>query len=407
VADEDLSKLKIEKSEAVFRPSRRKKLFRFLLSVFLLTLVGLLYFKGVFTPPVKVEVIRVSEVYPSQTFTLLNASGYVVAQRKAAVASKITSRLVSLTVEEGSVVKEGQVIARLEGDDVIAARNQAAANLNVALASVDQATAELNDATLSVNRNRDLVGKGYISQADFDASEARYQKALAGVSGAEAAVKANRAALKNAEVAVEYTLIRAPFDAVVLTKNADIGDIVTPLGAAANAKASVVTVADMHSLQVEVDVSESNIEQVKVGQPCEIQLDALPQSRFRGEVHMIVPTADRTKATVLVKVRFLDIDKETRILPEMSAKVAFLARKVTAEEQRPRIALNPALILTRNSRNFVFLVREDTAIETPVTLGSKLGDLVEVVEGLKTGDRIVAKPLAGLRQGEKIKIGEQ
>ncbi len=132
-------------------------------------------------------------------------------------------------------------------------------------------------------------------------------------------------------MAVEYTLIRAPFDAVVLTKNADVGDIVTPFGAAANAKAAVVTIADMGSLQVEVDVSESNIEKVKKGQPCEIQLDALPEARFRGAVHMIVPTADRSKATVLVKVRFLD--KDPRILPEMSAKVAFLERPVAAEKR--------------------------------------------------------------------------
>ena len=138
--------------------------------------------------------------------------------------------------------------------------------------------------------------------------------------------------MEAAKVAVEYTQIRAPFDAVVLTKNADVGDIVTPIGAAANAKAAVVTIADMDSLRVEADVSESNLEKVKVGQPCEIQLDALPETRFPGQVHMIVPTADRSKATVMVKVRFLDPDP--RILPEMSAKVAFLSRSVNPEEQR-------------------------------------------------------------------------
>ena len=146
-------------------------------------------------------------------------------------------------------------------------------------------------------------------------------------------MKASNAALEGANVAIEYTLIRAPFDAIVLTKNADIGDIVTPIGAAANAKAAVVTIADMNSLEVEADVSESNLSQIRVGQPCEIQLDALPQARFRGAVHMIVPTADRSKATVMVKVRF--VDKDPRILPEMSAKVAFLSRPVKQKTRNP------------------------------------------------------------------------
>src|SRR6185369_11157410 len=136
--------------------------------------------------------------------------------------------------------------------------------------------------------------------------------------GAEAAVRSSAAALLGARVAYDYSLIRAPFDAVVLTKNADVGDIITPLGAAANAKAAVFTIADMGSLRVEADVSESNLGLVKNGQPCEITLDALPNIRFRGAVHTIVPTADRSKATVLVKVRFIDKDK--RVMPEMSAK---------------------------------------------------------------------------------------
>jgi len=350
-------------------------------------------------------VVTVSQIYPSQAFTLLNASGYVVAQRKAAVASKITSRLVSLSVEEGNSVKKGEVIARLEGDDVLAARDQAAANLNVARSNLEQAKAELNDATLFYHRNKDLMEKGYISKAEYDAAEARYKKAAAAVGGAEAAIKAAAAALRNAEVAVEYTRIRAPFDAVVLTKNADVGDIVTPLGAAANAKASVFTRADMGSLQVEVDVSESNLEKVKTGQPCEIELDALPETRFPGVVHMIVPTADRSKATVLVKVRF--IDRDTRILPEMSAKVAFLQRPVKPEERKPLTALNPLSVLTRNGKKAVFLMKDDHVAETPVTLGAQIGEMIEVLNGVKAGDRVVLKPLSKLRSGIRVKVAEK
>jgi RND family efflux transporter MFP subunit len=361
--------------------------------------------KGVFTPAVQVEAANVTQLYPSQTFTLLNASGYVVAQRKAAVASKVTGRLISMTVEEGSRVKKGEVIARLENDDVIALRDQADANLSATRYNLEQSKAELNDATVSFNRNKELVRKGFISKAENDVSEARYNKAVAAVAAAEAAIKANAAGLQNARVSLEYTLIRAPFDAVVLTKNADVGDIVSPLSASANAKAAVVTIADMDSLQVEVDVSESNLQQVKIGQPCEIQLDAFPDSRFRSMVHMIVPTADRTKATVMVKVRFLD--KDNRILPEMSAKVAFLSREVREDEKKPRTALNPAAIVDRNGKKSVYLIKENRVVETEVTLGEKLGDTVEVLSGVKAGDRVVLKPLEKMKNGSRIKIAEK
>lgn len=405
MANEDLSRLKIEKSESTYSPLRRRKLGYMVGAIFFILLMGFLYVKGVLTPAVEVEVASVTQLYPSQTFTLLNASGYVVAQRKAAVASKVTGRLVSLSVEEGSKVKAGQVIARFENDDVKAARDQSEANLNAARHNLEQAKAELNDAAISFNRNKDLVSQGFISKAEHDTSEARYKKAVAAAAADEAAIKASVAALQSANVALEYTLIRAPFDAVVLTKNADIGDIVTPIGAAANAKAAVVTIADMDSLLVEADVSESNLQQVKIGQPCEIQLDALPDSRFRGTVHMIVPTADRTKATVMIKVRFVDQDR--RILPEMSAKVAFLSREVSSDEQKPRTALNPDAIRDRNGKKTVFLIKENRVMETPVTLGKKFGDMVEVLSGVKAGDRVVLKPLNKMREGLRIKVAEK
>ncbi|MEW6002581.1 MAG: efflux RND transporter periplasmic adaptor subunit [Nitrospirota bacterium] len=403
--DVDLSKLKIDKSADVVRPRKRRKRFYWFVAIIVVALMGFLYFKGLFTPAISVGVANVSQIYPSQTFTLLNASGYVVAQRKASVASKVTGRLISLSVEEGSRVKGGQVIARLENEDVLAAKDQAEANLNVARSNLDQTKAELEDATLTLNRNKELLRRGFLSQAEYDASEARYKNAKAALEATEASIRASMAALQGAKVSVDYTLIRAPFDAVVLTKNADVGDIVTPIGAAAEAKAAVVTIADMRSLQVEADVSESNLQQVRIGQPCEIQLDALPDSRFRGVVHMIVPTADRTKATVMVKIRFIDEDK--RILPEMSAKVAFLSRAVKKEEEKPRTALNSAAVITRNGRKLVYLIKENRVVETPVALGEKLGDMLEVLNGVKAGDRVVLKPLEKMRDGLRIKVPEK
>lgn len=405
MADEDLSKLKIDKSVSPARMGRHRKLLYWVGALLVVVLTGFLYFQGVFSPAVQVEVFSVAKIYPSQAFTLLNASGYVVAQRKAAVASKVTGRLISLSVEEGSRVKKNEVIARMENEDALASRDQAEANLNVAHHNLEQVRAELQDATLSFNRYKDLLDKGFVAKADYDASEARYKKAIAAVAAAEAAVKANAAALQGAKVMIGYSLIRAPFDAVVLTKNADIGDIVTPIGASANAKAAVVTIADMSSLQVEADVSESNLRQIKVGQPCEIQLDALPDLRFRGVIHMIVPTADRSKATVMVKVRFIDNDQ--RILPEMSAKVAFLSRPTKPEEQKPLTALNPAALLTRNGKKAVFLIKGDQAVETPVTPGEQIGDMIEVLSGVNAGDKIVLKPLNKIKNGSKIKVLEK
>ncbi len=402
--DEGLSKLKIEKTMSASYGSKRKRPFYIGAALIILLLI-VLFVAGVFTPAVDVQVFNVSEIYPSQTFTLLNASGYVVAQRKAAVASKITSQLVSLSVEEGDLVKKGDVIARLESEDTAAAKDQAAANLKVSRANLEQAKAELHDAEVDFRRQKELVEKGFISRLDYDAAEARYKKAVAAVAGSEASIKASTAALRNAEVSLGYSVIRAPFDAVVLTKDADVGDIVTPLGAAANAKASVVTLADMSSLQVEVDVSESNLEKVKMGQPCEIQLDALPESRFRGEVHMIVPTADRTKATVMVKVKFLDKDK--RILPEMSAKVAFLERQVRPEETKPFLAVNGESIIVRKDRKAVFLIKGNRVSETTVTTGEQIGNMVAIMSGLKAGDKIVAKPSGRLKDGARIKIVEK
>ena len=371
----------------------------------LLVLAAVLYWMGVFTPAQSVEVATVSQTYPSQSFTLLNASGYVVAQRKAAVASKITSRLLELFVEEGSRVKKGDIIARLEGADYQAARDQAQANLSVSRYNLSQAHAELQDAQASFERERGLLGQEYTTKASFDAAEARYKKAVAAVSGAESSVKASEAALQGANVNLEYTLIRAPFDAVVLTKNADIGDIVTPLGAAANAKAAVVTIADMNSLQVETDVSESNLEQVKKGQPCEIQLDALPEKRFRGEVHMVIPTADRSKATVMVKVRFLDNDP--RVLPEMSAKVAFLSKPVSPGEEQPRTTVNPAAVVSRSNKSVTFVIKGGQVEEQEITTGEKLGDLLVVTGGVTVGDRVVLNPPKGLKTGSRVKQAEK
>ena len=403
---EDIAKLKIEKSEKIIKPNRRrKKPFVIAAVVLLLLTAGGLYFGGILLPAVSVDVTTISQFYPSQSMSLLNASGYIVAQRKASVASKVTGRLVALMVEEGSKIKEGDVIARMENIDVSAVRDQVAANLNITHATLEQTRADMDNARKEYERYKQLVTKDYVSRSDYEAVETRYRRAAQGVKAAEAVVHAGEAALKNAEASLDYTLIRAPFDAVVLTKNADIGDIVTPIGAAANAKAAVVSIADMNSLQVEVDVSETSITTIRVGQPCDIQLDALPDTRFRGEVYAIVPTVDRSKATVLVKVRFLD--KDRRMLPDMSAKVSFLPRKLAPAEMKPRLAASRSALIDRNGRTFAYLLEGNRVRETPVRVGATFGDMVEILSGLKAGDRVVVTPPKGLKDGSRIKVAER
>ena len=355
--------------------------------------------------PSQVETVTVTMAYPSQDFTVLNATGYVVAQRKAAVASKATGRLIWLGVQEGSRVGKDDVIARLEDLDVKATRDQASANVLVARANLTQGQAELQDAQTALKRSQGLLAEGFVSQASHDIAVVRYNKSTAQIASLQASIAAAVANLRGAQVSVEQTLIRAPFDGVVLTKAANVGDIVTPFSSALDSKGAVVTMADMTTLEVEADVSESSLSKVRIGQPVEIQLDALPDQRFRGEVSRTVPTVDRAKATVMTKIRFLEPD--ARVLPEMSAKVAFLSKKVGDTERSARPALNPAAIANRNGREVVFVVKEGKLAEVPIETGAKIGDLVEIRRGPQPGEKVVLKPLDKLRDGTAVKAASK
>ncbi len=404
---EDLSQLRISRSEkepVTYGRSKRRKFVWVLLILLLLGLIGLGYGRGYLRPSPEVSVTTVSLVYPSQPITLLNASGYVVAQRKAAVASKGTGRLETLAVEEGSRVQKGQILARLENADLQAQAAQAQANLNAAQANLNQIRAGVTNDRLRFERYRKLIQAQAVSQSDYDAAEAKIQQSLASEAAALAQIKAAESALQAVRVALEYTLIRAPFDGVVLTKNADVGEVVAPFGSSINAKAAVVTMADMESLIVEADVSEINLEKVKVGQPCEITLDAFPEERFPGRVHMVVPTADRSKATVQTKVKFLK--KDDRVLPEMSAKVAFLSRPIAGDE-KPKLGLNPSAVVSKDDRTVVFQLKGDQVWEVPIVKGPPLADLVQVSRGLQAGDKVILNPPKGLKDGNRVKVAEK
>ncbi len=399
MSGEDLSRIRIDRSATPL--TRRRGRYGWWLAFVVLLLCGTaayVYFSG--RAAVTVEVAVVSQAYPSQAHTLLNATGYVVAQRKAAVASKATGRLEWLGVREGSIVREGEVLARLENKDVMATLEQAQANVGLSRANLEQGEAEFRDAQRALERSIDLLKKSFVSAAAHDVAVTRHEKARAAVAGLRASIAVSQANVRSAQVGVDQTLIRAPFDGVVLTKNANVGDVITPFSSATGSQAAVVTMADMSTLEVEADVSEASVGKVKVDQPCEIQLDALPGERFRGSVTRTVPTVDRAKATVSVKVRF--IDKDARILPEMSAKVAFLSREMPDGERTPRTVVARSALIERDGRRVAYVVRDGKAVQVAVQTGAAYVDALEVTQGLKPGDKVVIKPSERLRDGVAI-----
>lgn len=399
--EDPLSKLRIERTADTAR-QRPRRWGRYAIWAVLAIAVAAGYYFFAQRTAIAVEAAAVSEIYPSQAQTLLNATGYVVAQRKAAVGSKATGRLEWLGVREGSRVKQGEIVARIENRDVVAQQQQAAANVNVAQANVEQGEAELKEAQRAVRRSEDLLRQKFISPAAHDQAVARHERALAGLASLKAAVAVAQANHRVTQVAVEQTLVRAPFDGVVLTKNANVGDNITPFSAAAETKGAVLTMADMATLEVEADVSEANLAKVRLGQPCEIQLDALPGVRMTGVVGSMVPTVDRAKATVTVKIRFAELDP--RVLPEMSAKVAFLERELKAEERQARVAVPAGAVVNEDGGAAVYRIVDGRAHRSPVKLGETLGDWVEIRDGLKTGERVVLRPPSRLHDGARVEL---
>nr|WP_216621334.1 efflux RND transporter periplasmic adaptor subunit [Cupriavidus necator] len=394
-----MSRLKIDRQAAAAgaRIHPRRRWLRYAaIAVVLLALAGIaIRLLG----PRPVQTATVTSAYPTQNFTLLNATGYVVPQRKAAVASKAQGRLEWLGVLEGSRVKKDEVIARLESKDVAASFAQAQAQVQVAQANLALQQAELKDAEVNLRRSKVLIVPNAISRTQYDADVARFDKARASVNSSRASVVSAQANARAAEVAVEQTVVRAPFDGVVLVKHANVGDNITPFSAAADTKGAIVTIADMETLEVEADVAESNIARIRVDQPCELLLDALPGLRLAGQVARIVPTVDRSKATVLVKVRF--VDRDARVLPDMSAKIAFLSRAATAQDRQPVVAVQPAAVATRDGRHVVYVVRDGKAHEMTVRTGDKLGELI-AVQGVKPGDVVVLSPGDRIGDGSRV-----
>ncbi len=385
----DLSALKINRDKKESIGSNKNRIYYLIGFIVLLIFLFFIFFN----PFSKVHEVKLTTVVlqkPGINSASLNASGYVVAQRKAAIASKGTGRLVYLGVVEGDHVKKDQIIAKLESDDILAQLDEARANLKLV-------EADLVSTKNNYEREKELFSKKLTSEQNLELVEANYQKLLA-------SIDIIKARIKQLEISFENTIIRAPFDGTILTKNAEVGEIVAPFGGSINSKTAVVTVADMKSLLVETDVSESNIEKIKPNQDCQIVLDAYPDKSYPGYVFKVVPTADRSKATVLVKVGFKNYD--SRVLPEMSAKVTFYTEAIDSSilEQMPKLIIPQKSILNQENSSYVFKVVDNKVRKTQIKSGEKLGSYIEVISGLNAGDKIIDEVNDKIKDGDEIKV---
>ncbi|MGE5114706.1 MAG: efflux RND transporter periplasmic adaptor subunit [Acidobacteriaceae bacterium] len=331
---------------------------------------------------------------PQPGAPILAASGYVVARKKAVVSAKIQGRLAELRVEEGSRVKAGEVIARLESEDY-------SANIERSKAAILRAQADLAEAQRQAGIADKLAREKVMSTDQRDAAESKVRLAQAALAQAKADLGYNQSLF-------DFTLIRAPFSGVVVKKMAEVGESVAPIPPGVNLSTSsgaIVAMADMDSLEVEVDVNETNVSKLTPHQPAEIVVQAFGDRRFKGQLRQIIPTADRTKATVTVKVTFVDRDKSLK--PEMSANVTFLEKmKPTGADNKPQpvMYLPKEAVATRGGNPIVFEILNGSAQERPVTVGGERDGNVIIKKGLSGSELLVSKPPDSLKNGDRVRV---
>jgi len=392
----ELASLKIDRTRSSSSPWRWPLLLLLPVVAGLLVLYGLRARQAFSAVEVETTTVAVSrQVEASAGTPILTASGYVVARRKAVVSAKIQGRLSELRVEEGSVVREGQTLARLESIDY-------EAQVTRSKAAVLRAEAELSENRRQLRLADDMAKQKVISDDQREAAASR-------VKIAEAQLAQASADLSFAEAQLQNTVIRAPFSGVVVKKMAEVGESVAPIPPGVNISTSsgaIVALADLETLEVEADVAEANVAKVASGQPAEVTVEAIPDRRYKAVLRQVIPTADRTKATVMVKVTILDKDKDLK--PEMSAKVTFLEpekkEKPDAAAAQPVVLVPRSAVATRDGKPTVFLVREGKAQARAVVLGTERQGQVIVQDGLAGGETIVAKPGDELKDGSPVRV---
>ena len=353
--------------------------------------------------PVEVEVVAVTERAAGTQASVLNASGYVTARRRATVSSKVTGKVIEVNVEEGMAVREGQVLARLDDSTLQAGITLARAQLQATRLAVPEIEVRLAEARINLQRQERLMKDGLTTPSAIDQAQAEVNSLMARINSVREQINVAQSQVALQQTAIDDMVIRAPFSGVALSKDAQPGEMVSPVSAGGGfTRTGISTIVDMRSLEIEVDVNESYINRVSAGQPVTAVLDAYPDWQIPAKVIAVVPTADRQKATVLVRIGFTALDP--RILPDMGVKVTFLreadaAAPVTAQA----VTLVPkAAVKTENGNTYVYLVQQTTVERRAIKTGGTDGDRIEVTAGLKGGDRVVISPPPELAEGVQI-----
>jgi len=353
--------------------------------------------------PVEVQVATVSARAAGTQAAVLNASGYVVARRRATVSSKITGKVVEVDVEEGKNVVQGQVLARLDDSTPRASLALAEAQAEAARRTLRENEVRLDQARLNERRAAQLLKERIVSQSQLDDAKAEADSIDARIGALQEQIRVAERQIEVQQTDLANYVIRAPFSGVAISKDAQPGEMVSPVSAGGGfTRTGISTIVDMHSLEIEVDVNESYISRVTPGQDVDAVLDAYPDWHIPARVITLVPTADRQKATVLVRLAFKELDP--RILPDMAIKVTFLREgdaTATASAQATALVPRPA-IKTVGSDNYAFVIRGDAVERRAVRLGGTDGDRVEVLAGLQSGDRVVVAPPPTLADGARV-----
>jgi RND family efflux transporter MFP subunit len=355
--------------------------------------------------PLEVEVTQVTQRAVGTQASVLNASGYVTARRRATVSSKVTGKVIEVNVEEGMAVREGQVLARLDDSTIRASLELARAQLEAARRAIPESEVRLDEAKLNLGRRERLYKEQLATAADMDQAQAEVNSLLARIASMREQITVAERQVALQETAIDDMVIRAPFSGVAISKDAQPGEMVSPVSAGGGfTRTGISTIVDMRSLEVEVDVNESYINRVTAKQPVTAVLDAYPDFEIPAKVIAVVPTADRQKATVLVRIGFNQLDP--RILPDMGVKVTFLREEATAATPAARpVALVPkGAVRNENGGSYVFVVQQDTVERRAVQTGGTDGDRLEVTGGLSSGERVVVAPPAELAAGTPIVI---
>ncbi|MGY0618243.1 efflux RND transporter periplasmic adaptor subunit [Lysobacter sp. A378] len=343
----------------------------------------------------------------SASSSVLDASGYVVARRMATVSSKITGKVREVLIEEGQHVEAGEVLATLDPVDAAAQRELATAQLGAARSQIAGARARLREAEASATRLGPLVKQQLVSQAQYDQAVAERDALRAQLLTAQRQAQVAVDQLAIADNGVDNTVVRAPFAGVVIAKAAQPGEMISPLSAGGGfTRTGIGTIVDMDSLEVEVDVGEAYIGRVKPGMPVEATLNAYSDWKIPGEVIAIVPTADRGKATVKVRVALHEQDE--RIVPEMGVRVSFLEAPDPASQQPEGVRVPAAAIVERDGQDVAFVLDpDDTVVQRRLETGRALGDDRQVISGLSAGETVVLDPPEALQDGAKVRMAEQ